>query len=101
MTPKQRSRYKLPPGGKAKPGSSRYNEFVKKYGTSVYELEALDPADLQDILRDSIRGALDLDLFNAEIEAEEADLLHILQTKAQAGKLLAGLILDDGKDGLI
>jgi hypothetical protein len=62
---------------KAKQGSSNYKNFVKKYGPDVYELEALKPKALQELLDDAIKSVIDIDLFNAEIEQEQKDITVI------------------------
>lgn len=63
---------------KAKPTSANYRRFVRTYGSdTVYELEALPPAELQGHLQEAIRGVLDIDAFNAELEKEKADAAHI------------------------
>lgn len=75
-------RFKLEPNSDVKVTSSRYKRFVKEHGTSVYELEAIDARDLQQILREAITAAIDVDLYNAELEAEEHDA-QFLMTKRQ------------------
>jgi len=57
----------------AKTGDSNYRRFVAKYGTGVFELEAVSPNTLQEMLRTTIDSILDVDAFNAEIDAEKAD----------------------------
>lgn len=61
----------------AKKSSSRYIPFVKQYGTKVYELEALSPEQLQQILTEVIDGVIDIDAFNKELESEKADAAEI------------------------
>ena len=47
LTHEQVQQLKLPPSIEAKPSDARYREFVEKYGTDAYELEAVDEAQLQ------------------------------------------------------
>jgi hypothetical protein len=63
----------LPPQMKAKAKSSRYVKFVQLHGDDVFELEAVEPAQLQAIFRETINSVLDLDVFNREIDLEKAD----------------------------
>ncbi len=91
LTAEQVMKYHLPHTMEAKKSSTRYKKFAEQFGDHAYEMEALAPADLQKILRDSIESAMDIDLYNAEVAAAEKDEEHILQQKAKAGKLLAGL----------
>ena len=74
ITQQQVEEFDLPPNLlEAKQTSSRYGKFVDQHGTDVYEVEALQPEDLQQIVRDAIEGVLDMDTFNAEREAETQD----------------------------
>jgi hypothetical protein len=63
----------LPPIMQAKKTSSRYDRFTAKHGKDVYELEAAPPNRLQAYLREVIDTVLDVELFNAEIDAEKRD----------------------------
>src|SRR5262249_35902416 len=55
LTHSQVTEFGLPPAQmKAKKSSSRYRQFVDKYGDSVYELEAVPPDRLQTVLRAAI-----------------------------------------------
>ena len=47
--------------------------FVTKHGEDVWELEALSPATLQDVLREAIDAVIDPEAFNYEVEQEKAD----------------------------
>ena len=61
----------------AKESSSRYADFVKHYGRRVYELEALEPKQLQEILTEAIDSVIDRNLFNEELEAEKQDAAYL------------------------
>ena len=67
----------LPPVMKAKESSSRHDRFVERHGDDVFELEAVPPPALQGILREAIDSVLDVEAFNAEIEAEKHDAGHL------------------------
>lgn len=78
----------LPHGEKAKKGertkkdgtkeeSKKYRKFVDKYGEYVFELEAVRPEILQDLLDTAIRSIIDVDLFNGEKEQEEKEFLEL------------------------
>jgi hypothetical protein len=73
----------LPPQMKAKEGSSRRKGFVEKYGDDVFELEAVPPDQLQEILREAIDGVLDVDAFNAEVDAEKQDAAGLDRIRRQ------------------
>jgi hypothetical protein len=87
----------LPPQMKAKPTSSRYEKFTDQYGENTFELEAVEPAALQQILRDAIDSVLDLDAFNAEIDAEKRDVGRLDGLRKQLKTLLDGAKLDHGQ----
>ena len=68
----------LEPSMDAKDSSPTYAEFVEKYGiTDAYELEALEPADLQEILEEAIEEVMDTDAYRAELDREEKDAVTI------------------------
>jgi hypothetical protein len=77
LTFQQVRQLNLPPNFKAKAKSSRYRKFVAKYGKNVFELEALRPEQLQQMLRDAIESVIDAHAYNAEIAAEKKDAAHL------------------------
>ena len=75
----------LAPSMEAKDTSPTYKDFVEKYGINdAYELEALEPADLQQILIDAVEEAMDMDAYNAELEQERTDSVDIARAKKAA-----------------
>lgn len=84
----------LPSDVEAKTGSSRYKEFVDRYGTQTYELESLDPETLQDCLRDTIDSVIDIDAFNAELEAEKQDAAYLQSVRFRVQNALSDLRSD-------
>jgi len=77
---------KLVPIMKAKAGSSNYEKFVSLHGEDVYELEAVAPKVLQDILRNAITSAIDVDTLNREKEQEHDDMLALRRYKEKVLK---------------
>jgi hypothetical protein len=73
LTAAQVQELRLPPVMQAKETSSRYEGFVEQHGENVFELEAVPPDQLQAIMRQAIDQVLDVDAFNAEIDAEKRD----------------------------
>jgi hypothetical protein len=67
----------LPPVMTAKERSSRAARFVEKHGSDVFELEAVPPDRLGDILRRTIDSVLDIGAFNAEVDQEKRDAAHL------------------------
>jgi hypothetical protein len=73
---------------KAKAGSSNYDKFVSCHGDDVYELEAVAPKVLQDILRNAISSVIDVDTLNREKEQEHADMLALRSYKEKVLKAM-------------
>jgi hypothetical protein len=84
----------LEPSMEAKHTSPTYDAFVQKYGiTDAYELEAMEPADLAETLKSAIEEVLDLDLYNQELAAEQADSVQIIAVQEQVVRFLQSLNL--------
>ncbi|MBN2130212.1 MAG: ParB N-terminal domain-containing protein [Sedimentisphaerales bacterium] len=77
LTGKQVESMKLPAGQPVKKTARGYDKFVKKYGPCGWELEAAEPEQLQQALREAITGLIDIDLYNAEIDQERRDAMVI------------------------
>ncbi len=78
LTRDQVERFNLPDGGSAKTGSANYKKFIERHGSDrVYELEALHPAQLEQVIKEAIESVLDHNLFNEEIRQEERDEMEI------------------------
>jgi hypothetical protein len=73
LNAEQVEEFQLPPVMTAKETSINYKKFAEKYGDSVFEVEALSPENLQDILRKAIDGVIDIDAFNYELSEEVTD----------------------------
>ena len=63
----------LPPAGKAKKKDGKAKKFIDKYGDDVWELEAIPPIKLQEILTETIDSVIDIGAFNHEIDREKED----------------------------
>jgi hypothetical protein len=93
VTREQVRRYRLPPMNFAKEWSSNFDWFVRRNGgdASVYELEALDPPDMQSDLDNVLRGVLDLDLFNREVASEGQEAAYLEAARRKVREALRGL----------
>jgi hypothetical protein len=93
VTREQIDRYNLPAQNFAKESSSNHKWFVKRNGgdDSVYELEALDPEVMLADLEEIIRGVIDVDLFNGEVEREKAEAAYLEACQRKATEALKGL----------
>jgi hypothetical protein len=89
LTADQIEEFQLPPKMTAKTTSSNYDKFSEKHGDAVYELDALDVADLHRLLRDAIEGVIDRAALNHEIAAEKADAAELDALRRHLKTLLA------------
>ena len=62
-----------PPPNPTKMTDARAPDYVAKYGTSSWEVDALAPAVLERIIIDAFEGIVDHDTMDAIIAQEEAD----------------------------
>ena len=88
----QVNKYKPPPNF-AKDTDTRYEAYRLKFGDSCWELDALEPSVIVDILRKNIESHLDLDVFNARLkqrELERSELQNLVDNYADI-KLKFGL----------
>lgn len=92
--------YHLPPGGPAKKTSTNYKRFVGKYGKQSWELEALPPDDLQEIVREAILSVIDVDAYNDEVEREEEDAKFLEGVRKTVQETVATIVpeADDGDE---
>lgn len=83
LTAEHVERFELVPSPdmKAKKGSSQYDKFVGKYGEDVFEVEALQPAQLIGVLTEAVDSVIDTDLFNRELAQEKEDAGKIIAFK--------------------
>jgi hypothetical protein len=94
VTADQIRRYNLPLNTDAKETSSNYDWFVDRTGgEAVYELEALNPPDMLADLEKVVRGVLDMDLFNREVELEKGESAYLEAVQQAAIKALNGVEL--------
>ncbi len=94
LTAEHVKRFNLPPGMTAKKGSSSYERFTKAHGQHVYELEALPPETLQQVIRESIEAVIDRDAYAAEIEVEREDAVFLADARQSVVEALQDLDLE-------
>lgn len=77
-----------PPPNPAKITDSRAKEYIKKYGRTSWELDALEPQVMSSLIESEIHQHIDWDLWSqvAEEESEVEDLLHRLSSNWQSIK---------------
>lgn len=94
VTRKQIVDYNLPEQNYAKESSSNYDWFLERNDgdTSVYELEALAPADMIRDLETVVTSVLDMDLFNAEAAREQDEAAYLEAVRNKVAVATQGLI---------
>jgi hypothetical protein len=96
LTADQVRQMRLPPRMKAKQSSSRYGKFVQRHGEDVFELEAVPPERLQALLRQSIDSVLDIQAYNAEIDAKKHDAAQLESIRRRIQENVASLLPPSG-----
>lgn len=77
LNPEQVESLNLPDGKPVKRTSTRAKPFIRQYGKYGWELEAVEPDQLQQLLRQAINAVIDVDLYNQEVEQEKLDAAAI------------------------
>ena len=94
LTIDQVEHYELTPSMEAKTTSPTYSTFVDRYGiTDAYELEAMEPSDLAAELTNAIEEVLDIDLFNMEVKAEQADAAKLVAVQEHCAAFFKSLTI--------
>jgi hypothetical protein len=60
-----------PPENPAKLTDSRANDYIAKFGNSSWELDAIEPRQLADIVRLQVHDLRDADLWEAAMKRED------------------------------
>jgi len=69
-----------PPPNPAKLSDSRAQSYIAEYGRSSWELDALEPAALRELIQEHIKGYLDMTLFKARKAQQESERLALTMT---------------------
>lgn len=75
-------REKKPPENPAKTTDSRFREYMRKFGSSSWELDALKPEYLDKLIGDNVREVIDADKWNEareRVDAVKARLTEIAE----------------------
>jgi hypothetical protein len=105
LTIDQVEQFELEPSMDAKEDSPTYKKYVERYGDRVlrydeqkgrevpkaFELDAMDPSQAEDVLHSAIRAVMDIDRYNTEMAAEEADSREIIAVRELTDKFLKSL----------
>lgn len=72
LTMEQIKDYNLPPNP-TKLTDTRSDKYVRKFGKTSWEVDALSPQILTDLVEEHIKDNIDMDIFQAMLEQEEVD----------------------------
>jgi len=78
LTMEQVEQYQLPPNP-AKRSDPRSENYITKYGDESWELDALTPEVLNELVVMNIENLLDLDAYEAVIQKEEEEKVKLVQ----------------------
>ena len=79
LTMKQIEEYN-PPHNPAKITDPRAKDYIAKFGQKSWEVDALSPSIMEDIVSDAIWELIDVSIYSNIIKKEEADKKQILKT---------------------
>lgn len=86
-----------PPPNPAKTTDSRFEDYEERFGDESWELDALDPADLDALVQGAIREHLDEDMYRRRVAAEESNK-NDLVTVSRRWDRVVELINDEPED---
>lgn len=72
-----------PPPNPAKMTDSRVDDYIRKFGTSSWELDALDPPVIAKLIRDAVAKVRDDDKWEAALAREVAERTTLIKTAAR------------------
>jgi hypothetical protein len=98
LTPEQVRERNISTTFDAKTAGKRYKKFKAEYGPNVYEVEALPIAEQAKLLREGIESVLDIDAYNAEVEAQKEDAARLEAFREKAADALADIMEDEEDD---
>jgi len=87
LTMEQIKKYNLPPNP-TKMTDSRADGYVRLYGKTCWEVDALDPKTLTEIVETNIQETIDMDLYRETLAKEETD-------KNKIREIIEGLDTED------
>jgi hypothetical protein len=68
-----------PPPNPAKITDSRSTDYIKKFGSSSWELDALEPRIMRKLIKDSIASIRDNDMWEERVSFEESEKKKLLK----------------------
>ena len=84
-----------PPPNPAKETDTRYAAYAKQFGTNSWELDALDPTVIADLIRTAVEGMIDAEGWDAAM-GEEAENRDLLEAASEKWSLVEDFLTDTG-----
>ena len=75
-----------PPENPAKETDSRYQAYADEFGESSWELDAVEPRTLADLVRDSVTELIDQEMWDLVVEREDAMRAELVKFADEYGK---------------
>ena len=75
-----------PPENPAKESDSRYQSYADEFGESSWELDAVEPRELADLVRRNVEELIDEDLWNEIVEREASMRADLVEFADDYGK---------------
>lgn len=94
LTMDQINQYQPPPNP-AKMSDSRAHGYVEEYGYESWELDALPPQVLTDLVREAVEGLIDQDAWDDEIEREQEGQRLLQQASEKWDEIVESLNGDE------
>jgi hypothetical protein len=80
-----------PPPNPAKVSDTRYEAYCLEHGDKSWELDALKPGVIVDLIRDEVEGILDIDMFNDRVEEEEKQVNYLKKVAKNWDKVVKAI----------
>ncbi len=84
-----------PPPNPAKESDSRSAGYISEYGTKSWELDALDPAVIDSLIRTAVESIMDMDQFETDRDAEKANRSKLIRVAKQWDEVAEQFAPDD------
>lgn len=75
-----------PPENPAKESDSRYQSYADEFGESSWELDAVEPRTLADLVRENVQALIDQDLWDEVVAREEEMRAELVKFADEYGK---------------
>jgi hypothetical protein len=85
-----------PPPNFAKEADTRFAAYAKQFGENCWELDALDPTVIADLIRTEVEKLIDADAWDAA-EALEAENRALLETASNKWALVENMLTEGGR----